>query len=99
MSAFINVSSISLTSTTSTQTTTVPPGYPSIVVYNGGDNIVWLKWGTGVSVPTADTWTEGTWPVQPGTTQAYSAPMTGGGLSYIAVTAGGALTVSVGSGE
>lgn len=99
MPAFTPASSVSLTSTTSSQVTSVPVGAYSITVYNGGANVVWLKWAATVAVPTAGTWTDNVFAVQPGTTQSFSAPQSGGSLSYIAETAGGQLIIGVGSGE
>ena len=99
MSAFTGAASVKLTSTTSTQATALPAGNPSIVCYNGGANVVWLKYGDTVAAPTGGTWTAGLMCLQPGTTQVFGAPQSGGNLAYIAETAGGLLTVSVGGGE
>lgn len=99
MPAFTPASSVTLTSTTSSQSTLVPTGAYSITVYNGGANVVWLKWGASITAPVTGTWTDGVFAIQPGTTQSFSAPQGGGTLAYIAETAGGQLIVGVGSGE
>lgn len=99
MPAFASAASVNLTSTTSSQSTTIPAGSYSITVYNAGANTVWLKFASSVAVPSTGTWTAGVWAVQPGTTQSFDCPQTGSPLAYIAETAGGQLVVSVGSGE
>ncbi len=88
--------SVVLTSTTSSQTTQVPGGNGTLVVYNGAANPVYLTYGATASVPAAGTWTGDIFIVQPGTTQTFAA--SGGTLAYIAATAGGTLILSVGEG-
>ena len=86
-----------LTSTTSSQTVTLPSGYNSLCAYNGGSNPVFLKIGASVAVPGA-TFDAGVICVQPGTTQVFGISPTGGTLAYIAQTAGGTLVLTVGEG-
>lgn len=88
-----------LTSTTSTQTTTVPAnGGESMVIYNGGANTVYFKWAASIAIPATGTWTPSIISVAPGTTQSFSNDIRGGSFSYIAVTAGGLVIISLGEG-
>ena len=96
MAALSVSKSVVLASTTSSQTTTVPSGNGTLVVYNGGANPVFMTYGATVAVPATGTWTSDIVVVQPGTTQSFAA--SGGTLAYIAATAGGALILSVGEG-
>ncbi|MES2904225.1 MAG: hypothetical protein V4696_08580 [Pseudomonadota bacterium] len=88
--------SVVLTSTTSSQITTVPNSGATLVVYNGAANPVFLTFGSSVAVPATGTWTGDLLIVQPSTTQTFANG--GGTLAYIASTAGGLLTLSVGEG-
>ena len=96
---FAAASTVVLTSTLSSQTTTVPSrGAGTLVAYNAGPNVVYLKAGATVAVPVAGTWTDGITAIAPGSTQSVSADTRGGSLSYIAETAGGGLYLSIGEG-
>ena len=91
--------SVILTSTTSSQTTTVPVGGgETLTVYNAGANPVYLKWGASVAIPATGTWTSGLIVAAPTTTQSFGNNVAGGALSYIAATAGGTLILTVGEG-
>ncbi len=96
MAALSVSKSVVLTSTTASQTTTVPGGNGTLVVYNGAANPVYLTFGATAVIPAAGTWTSDLMVIQPGTTQTFAA--SGGTLAYIASTAGGALILSVGEG-
>jgi len=96
--AFTPLSTVVLTSTTSSQTTTVPANSGNMVAYNGGTNTVYLTFANSLAVPTTGTWTASVIAVQPGTTQTFTIPPAGGTLAYIAETAGGELILSVGQG-
>lgn len=88
-----------LTSTTSSQTVTVPTGEPTMIVHNAASNPVYLKWGASVAVPT--TFASGDWTmaVPAGLSRSFDIPQAGGTLAYIASTAGGSLIISIGSGD
>ncbi len=96
MAALSVSKSVVLTSTTSSQTTTVPGGNGSLVVYNGAANPVYLTFGASIAIPATGTWTSDITVVQPGTTQVFASGS--GTLAYIAATAGGLLILSVGEG-
>lgn len=98
MSVFQSGSTIRLTSTTSSQTVTVPAGFPSITIYNGAANPVYLAFEASVAVPTLGVWADQVICVQPGTTQVFDNHDAGGTLAYIASTAGGELVISIGDG-
>ena len=94
---FAAAATVVLTSTLASQTTTVPSrGAGTLVAYNAGPNVVYLKAGTTVAVPVAGTWTDGVTAIAPGSTQSIS--NVGGSLAYIAETAGGGLYLSIGEG-
>lgn len=94
---FAAASTVVLASTLASQTTTVPTrGAGTLVAYNAGPNVVYLKSGATVAVPTAGVWTDGVTALAPGSTQSVSA--ISGTLAYIAETAGGALYLSIGEG-
>ena len=96
---FIAAQSVVLTSTTSTQATIVPGGGAgTLVVYNAGANVVYLKWAATVAVPVLGTWTSGVTAIAGGSTQSLSNNPFGGTLAYIAETAGGELILSIGEG-
>lgn len=97
MQPFNASQTVKLTSTTSSQTVTVPTGYNQIVVYNGGTNVVYLAYAATVAVP-GSSWSPGVVPVQPGTTQVFANKREGGTLAYIADSSGGTLVLSVGEG-
>lgn len=86
-----------LTSTTSSQTVTVPVGYGTLEVYNAALNTVFLKWAATVAVP-GSTFADGVIAVQPATTQCFGISPTQTTLAYIAQTAGGTLVLTVGEG-
>ena len=95
---FAAASTVVLASTLSSQTTTVPTrGAGTLVAYNAGPNVIYLKAAATVAVPVSGTWTDGVTAIAPGSTQSISAPP-GGLLAYIAETAGGALYLSIGEG-
>ena len=96
MTPFTPLSTSKLTSTSSSQTVTVPVGASVLVAYNGGPQPVYLKYGASVAVPGA--WAEKVMAVQPYPTQAFAVPQGGGTLAYIADTTGGSLVLSVGEG-
>ncbi len=98
MVPFHSSKTVKLTSTTSSQTVAVPAGFDDIVIYNGGNYPVYLKYGTSVAVPVVGTWTDKLICVQPGTTQTFNNRDGGGTLAYIAETTGGTLILSVGDG-
>ena len=99
MNLFSPNATVVLTSTTSSQTTSVPGGNTTMIAYNAGSNPVYMRFAATVAVPDA-TWDyEPIYVVQPSTTQAFSIPSAGGTLAYIASTAGGTLVLSVGNGE
>jgi hypothetical protein len=97
-SAFTPNTSVLLTSTTVSQTTVVPAGNDDLLLFNGGTNPVYMAWGAIAAVPAAGVWTNGVLTVLPGMIMKFGSPIAGGNLSYIAVTAGGALTISAGIG-
>lgn len=86
-----------LTSTTSSQTLTVPVGYGTLEVYNAANNPVFLKWAASVAVP-GTSFADGVIAVQPGTTQCFGMSPNQTSLSYIALAAGGTLVITVGEG-
>lgn len=87
-----------LTSTTSSQTVSVPDTGVQLFAYNGAANTVYLKWAGSVALPT-DTFGGPYAGVLPaGTTQVLTVPTGGGTLAYIANTAGGELTLATGYG-
>ena len=95
---FASAATVVLASTLVNQTTTVPSrGAGTLVAYNAGPNVVYLKSGATVAVPTAGVWTDGVTAIAPGSTQSVS--NVGGQLAYIAETAGGALYLSIGEGS
>ena len=98
MNPFHSAKTIKLTSTTSSQTVTVPAGFDNFVIYNGGSNPLYLKYGASVAVPTVGAWVDQLICVQPGTTQTFNNKDGGGTLAYIAETAGGTVIISVGDG-
>ena len=94
---FAAASTVVLASTLASQTTTVPArGAGTLVAYNAGTNVVYLKWAATVAVPVSGTWTDNITAIAPGSTQSVS--NVGGTLAYIAETAGGALYLSIGEG-
>lgn len=86
-----------LTSTTSSQSLTVPVGYGTLEVYNAASNPVFLKWASSVAVP-GTSFADGVIAVQPGTTQCFGINPSFTTLSYVASTAGGQLIITVGEG-
>jgi phage-related minor tail protein len=101
MTAFAAEQSIQLTSTTASQTVTLPVGYTSMRVYNAAANTVWLKYSGQGTTPTAanpgSTFAAVMF-VQPGATVDLQISVAGGALAYIADTAGGLLNISVSRG-
>lgn len=89
---------VKLTSTTSTQTLTIPTSASTLVVYNAAANPVHLAHAATVAIPTSTP--SAVLTVAPGSTQSFdlSDARTGASLSYIAETAGGALYLSFGEG-
>ena len=88
-----------LASTLASQTTSVPSGGSgTLVIYNGGPNVLYVKWGGTVAVPTAGVWTLGVMALAPGSTQSIGNTPGGGLLSYIAEVAGGEVIMSIGEG-
>lgn len=98
MTPFNAARTVRLTSTTSSQTTTIPAGFTSLVVFNGGGQPLYLAMGASVAIPAVGTWGDNLVCVQPGTTQVFGIPNTGGTLAYIADTTGGPVVLSVGTG-
>ena len=98
MKPFTSSQTVKLTSTTSSQTVTVPTGYNSLSIYNSGVYPVYFVYGASVVVPTVGTWVSGMIAVQPATTQVFANVPTGGTMAYIAETAGGTVVLSVGEG-
>ena len=95
---FASAATVVLASTLVSQTTTVPSrGAGTLVAYNAGPNVVYLKSAATVAVPAAGVWTDGVTAIAPGSTQSVS--NVGGTLAYIAETAGGALYLSIGEGS
>lgn len=86
-----------LTSTTSSQTVTMPAGYSTLEVYNAAADTVFLKWAATVAVP-GTSFADGVIAVQPETTQSFGMPPGATSLSYIAQTLGGTLVITVGEG-
>ena len=95
-----------LTSLATAQTVIFPAANgetDSIVIYNGGANLLFATLGATVSVPGV-TASGGSgsglayWAIAPGTTQTFTCEMLGGTVAYIAQTAGGTVTMSVGAG-
>ena len=102
---FMVSGTVLLTSTTSSQTVTFAnTGYnDTIVIYNGGANVLFAMPGVSVAVPSVIA-SGGTgtgyaaWAIAPGTTQSFTYEEQGGTVAYIAQTAGGTVTMSVGAG-
>lgn len=97
MKPFTASQTVKLTSTTSSQTVTIPNGYNTLEVYNGGLYPVYIKYAATVAVPST-TWVDSVVCIQPATTQVFANPPGGGVLAYIAETSGGSLVLSVGEG-
>jgi hypothetical protein len=99
MNPFSPTSTIVLTSTGSSQTTTVPAGATSLIAYSAAPDVVYLQFASSVAVP-GSTWASAkpVYVLQPGTTQTFAIPREGGVLAYIATTTGGSLVLSVGNG-
>lgn len=97
MKPFRGFKSINLTSTTSSQSVTIPPGADSMVIYNAAANPVFLKFAASVAIPGA-AFADGVFVVAPGTTQTFDLDRQEGDLAYIAATAGGALYITLGKG-
>ncbi len=94
---FAAAATVVLASTLVSQTTTVPSrGAGTLVAYNAGPNVVYLKSAATVAVPTGGAWADGVTALAPGSSQSVSA--VGGTLAYIAETAGGGLYLSIGEG-
>lgn len=93
---FVSIATVALTSSTSSQTVTLPAGGTSMIAFNGGSNPVYLRWGSSISIPTTPG--SGCYFVAPGQTALFSCQQSGGTLAYIADTAGGQLAISVGTG-
>lgn len=98
MKPFTSSQTVKLTSTTSSQTVTVPNGFNSLTIYNAGANIVYFAYGASVAVPTVGTWANNVIAVQPSTTQVFANIPVGGTMAYIAETGGGTVILSVGEG-
>jgi hypothetical protein len=85
------------TSTTSSQTLAVPAGATSMKVVNAAANPLYLKFAATVAVPTTLASGEGEMYVAASSNDTFALPASitalGGTLAYIAVTAGGALTI------
>ena len=102
---FMVSGTVLLTSTITSQTVTFAnTGYnDSIVIYNGGANMLFAQPGASIAAPgvTASGGT-GTgyaaWAIAPGSTQVFAYEEQAGTVAYIAQTAGGTVTMSVGSG-
>lgn len=95
---FTPIATAALTSTTSSQTIIIPPGSTTLIVYNGGSNSVYFRFGASVTVPSG-IMASGVYLATPGQTILYASPQSGGSLAYIADTAGGPLSISVGVGN
>ena len=91
---------VTLTSTLSSQTTTVPGGgNGTMMVQNNAANTVYLKAAATIALPVAGTWTTPLIAVGPSQTQTIANPLPNGGtLAYIAEIAGGGLVLSIGEG-
>ena len=101
MTAFAAEQSVQLTSTTTSQTVTLPAGYNSARVYNAAANTVWLKYSGIGSTPTSANPGATFSPVMfvsPSSTADIQIAPSGGSLAYIADTAGGLLNISVSRG-
>lgn len=102
MTAFAAEQSIQLTSTTASQTVTLPAGYNSVRVHNPAANTVWLKYSGVGSTPVAanpgGTFNQNTMFVPTGGVLDLQISPAGGALAYIADTAGGLLNISVSRG-
>ena len=101
MTAFAAEQSIQLTSTTSSQTVTLPAGYNSVRVHNPAANTVWLKYAGGAAVTAANpggAFTQNVMFVPTGGVLDLQISAAGGQLAYIADTAGGLLNISVSRG-
>jgi hypothetical protein len=95
---FTAASTSKLTSTTSSQTVTIPVGYTALEVYNAAANPLYLKFAASVAVPSSS-FADGVIAIQAGTTQVFSIPPGATTLAYIAETAGGTMLLSVGEGS
>lgn len=98
MKPFTSSQTVKLTSTTVSQTVTVPNGYNSLTIYNGGINTVYFAYGASVAVPSIGAWASNVISVQPSTTQVFANAPVGGTMAYIAETGGGTVILSAGEG-
>lgn len=100
MSSFSPRTSVVLEPSVSSKNIIVPEGYYTLVVYNGGTGVLWMEFAPQTSVPAANVWVSANqMVVQPGTTQAFVCPDSGGVLSYISTVSGGTVVVTLGSGS